>query len=196
MNELVDSFGQPIKLRRRRGFRGFRVAVARDGQVTVTTSRFVPILFIRRFVAQQQQWITEAQSRLREQGYTPPCSRTRARARFLSHRESARVLVQRLIVNLNQQEEWKYAQIAIRDQRTRWGSCSARGVLSFNYRIVFLPEHLAEYIVAHELCHLREHNHGVRFWALLEQVIADAQARHVALRSLSILDINAYKQDV
>lgn len=196
MNELVDSFGQPIKLRRRRGLRGFRVAVARDGQVTVTTSRFVPILFIRRFVAQQQPWITEAQSRLREQGYTLPWSRTRARARFLSHRESARVLVQRLIANLNQQEEWKYAQIAIRDQRTRWGSCSARGVLSFNYRIVFLPEHLAEYIVAHELCHLREHNHGVRFWALLEQVIADAQARRVALRALSILDINAYKQDV
>jgi predicted metal-dependent hydrolase len=61
-----------------------------------------------------------------------------------------------------------FARIAIRDQRTRWGSCSSRGTLSFNWRLVLAPHDVLDYVVAHELCHLREPNHSARFWRLLE----------------------------
>ena len=62
-----------------------------------------------------------------------------------------------------------YASIQIRDQRTRWGSCSPRGVLTFNWRLVLAPYAVLDYVVVHELCHLREANHGPEFWALVEE---------------------------
>lgn len=62
-----------------------------------------------------------------------------------------------------------YARIAVRDQRTRWGSCSTRGTLSFNWRLVLAPPEILEYVVVHELLHLREHNHSKAFWALLDR---------------------------
>jgi predicted metal-dependent hydrolase len=63
----------------------------------------------------------------------------------------------------------RYASIQIRDQRTRWGSCSPRGTLTFNWRLVLAPHAVLDYVVVHELCHLREPNHGPGFWRLVEQ---------------------------
>jgi predicted metal-dependent hydrolase len=60
-----------------------------------------------------------------------------------------------------------YRRIEIRDQRTRWGSCSPRGTLSFNWRLVLAPFDVLDYVVVHELCHLREPNHSPRFWRLV-----------------------------
>ena len=62
-----------------------------------------------------------------------------------------------------------YERVSIRDQRTRWGSCSTRGTLSFSWRLVLAPPAVLEYVVAHELLHVREPNHSGRFWALLDR---------------------------
>jgi predicted metal-dependent hydrolase len=58
--------------------------------------------------------------------------------------------------------------ISIRDQRTRWGSCSSSGALSFSWRLVLPPRAILDYVVVHELCHLREPKHSRRFWALVD----------------------------
>ena len=60
-----------------------------------------------------------------------------------------------------------YARITLRDQRSRWGSCSAAGALSFNWRLVLAPHDVLDYVVVHEVCHLVEHNHGPAFWRLV-----------------------------
>jgi predicted metal-dependent hydrolase len=63
----------------------------------------------------------------------------------------------------------RYTRITLRDQRSRWGSCSANGALSFNWRLVLAPHDVLDYVVVHEVCHLVEHNHGDSFWKLVER---------------------------
>jgi len=61
-----------------------------------------------------------------------------------------------------------YQRITLRDQVSRWGSCSSKGALSFNWRLVLAPHDVLDYVVVHEVCHLIEHNHGPKFWRLVE----------------------------
>jgi predicted metal-dependent hydrolase len=60
-------------------------------------------------------------------------------------------------------------RVSIRDQRTRWGSCSSSGALSFSWRLVLAPEEVLDYVVWHEACHLRAMDHSPRFWALVAE---------------------------
>lgn len=62
-----------------------------------------------------------------------------------------------------------YRRLTIRDQVSRWGSCSSAGALSFNWRLVLAPHDVLDYVVVHEVCHLVEHNHGARFWRLVQR---------------------------
>ena len=67
------------------------------------------------------------------------------------------------------------ARIRISDPKSRWGSCSSRGGLSYSWRLVLAPPDVLDYVVAHEVAHLVEHNHGRRFWALVDTLAPDAQ---------------------
>ena len=66
-----------------------------------------------------------------------------------------------------------YGAITVRYQKTRWGSCSGKKNLSFNCLLMLAPERVRDYVVIHELCHLREMNHSGRFWALVEHAMPD-----------------------
>jgi predicted metal-dependent hydrolase len=82
-------------------------------------------------------------------------------------RRTARELVSMIVEEEAAALGVSYRRIEIRDQRTRWGSCSALGTLSFNWRLVLAPFEVLDYVVVHELCHLRQPNHSPQFWQLV-----------------------------
>ena len=92
-------------------------------------------------------------------------------------RHAARELVAMLIDEEAPEIGVEPVRVQIRDQRSRWGSCSTRGTLSFNWRLVLAPFDVLDYVVVHELCHLREPNHSRRFWKLVEQRRPDWRAQ-------------------
>ena len=77
-------------------------------------------------------------------------------------------------------------KITIRNQKTRWGSCSSRGALSFNCQLMLCDENVRDYVVVHELCHLKHFNHGTDFWALVNNTLPDAQVFRQRLKRCAI----------
>lgn len=75
-----------------------------------------------------------------------------------------------------------YGRITIRNQRSRWGSCSGKGNLNFNCLLMLTPDHVIDYVVVHELCHRLEMNHSPAFWAQVERVLPDYQKSREWLR--------------
>ncbi len=101
---------------------------------------------------------------------------------YLEHKEAARVLVQAKLAFWNVHYPFPFKRVAIRNSRSRWGSCSANKNLNFNYKILFLPPSLQDYIIVHELCHLKELNHKKVFWDLVGEQIPDYEERIKLLR--------------
>lgn len=76
--------------------------------------------------------------------------------------------------------------VLVRDQRKRWGSCGSDGVIRLNWRVVMLDDSLIDYVVVHELSHLRVRNHSPAFWQLVERSIPDAAQRHRRLKEIAL----------
>ncbi len=76
--------------------------------------------------------------------------------------------------------------VHVRDQQKRWGSCSKTGQLRFNWRIIMAPLPLVDYVVAHEVCHLKVKNHSSAFWRLLRRLMPDYEQRRARLRALGV----------
>ena len=72
--------------------------------------------------------------------------------------------------------------IQLSNARTRWGTCHPHGRVHLNWRLIHMPQHLIDYVVVHELAHLREMNHSPRFWAVVGSVIPDYTARRREMR--------------
>jgi predicted metal-dependent hydrolase len=83
------------------------------------------------------------------------------------YREQARVEVTRILRHESRRLRIGYRSMSIRDQRSRWGSCSPRGTLSFNWRLILAPPAILAYVVVHELCHRVRHDHSPLFWQLV-----------------------------
>jgi len=103
---------------------------------------------------------------------------------YIKHKELARELVLLRLDHYGQHYNLAWKRVAIRNQRRCWGSCSSLKNLNFNYKILFLPPHLCDYIIVHELCHLEHMNHGPDFWLLVEQKMPDYKAHIAELREI------------
>lgn len=90
---------------------------------------------------------------------------------YLQYKESARILIHQKLQEWNSVYDFTYNRVAIRNTTRSWGSCTSLKNLNFSYKILFLPTHLQDYIIIHELCHLQELNHGPQFWKLVAQEV-------------------------
>jgi predicted metal-dependent hydrolase len=111
-------------------------------------------------------------------------------AHYDEHKERARVLVHERLMYWNAFYNCVYNKVAIRNQSTRWGSCSAKKNLNFNYRIALLPQELMDYVIVHELCHLIEFNHSPAFWACMARALPDHEVRKEALRAINMYELH------
>lgn len=115
-----------------------------------------------------------------------PRRRARNTVHYETHKEDARTLVHARLSYWNHFYGHSYKRVAIRNQKSRWGSCSTNQNLNFNYKILFLPIELVDYIIVHELCHLKHFNHGEEFWATVGEAIPDYIVRKNNLRKVSL----------
>jgi len=106
---------------------------------------------------------------------------------YLINKETARKIILDRIDHLNSLYQVDVKRIAIRNQKTRWGSCSRKGNLNFNYRLMYLSPKLLDYVIVHELCHLKEFNHSPQFWELVKTTIPDYKLVRKELRKLRLV---------
>jgi predicted metal-dependent hydrolase len=132
--------------------------------VTVTVPLQMPLERAKAFVQTKQAWIEKHLRRMRQIESPPP--QPEWSQEELDRAQDA--LFGRL-EHFSKRHQLAYNRAAFRCQKTLWGSCSGRNHISLNINIVFLPEHLQDYILLHELCHIRHKNHSRDFWTLLDQ---------------------------
>lgn len=157
------------------------IRVLRDGSVRATRPRSVSLRSVAQLLEHHRARIQKARTEI---GKSSRTSRIEpASVAYQKYKQQALKLVEGRLRHFDQHYRLTYLRVSVRNQTSRWGSCSLRRTLNFNYRIVFLPAHVVDYIVVHELCHLAEMNHSKRFWALVSETIPDHAACRKELRA-------------
>lgn len=98
------------------------------------------------------------------------------------YRRQAHAVFAARLDHCNQSYGYAIGRVSIKGQKSRWGSCSKLGNLNFNWRLMLAPLPVLDYVVIHELCHLKEMNHGARFWALVARACPDFATQRAWLR--------------
>ncbi|MBP7134486.1 M48 family metallopeptidase [Patescibacteria group bacterium] len=149
--------------------RSLRLAVTSSGVIRVFLPRFISKQTALRFMEEKRMWIERAKARLGKKEELPSASGVLGKR----ERAQAKKRILERIAYFNREGRFTIRGISIRDQRTRWGSCSSTGKLSFQYRLIRLPLPLLDYVVVHELCHLEHLNHSHSFWRAVESILPD-----------------------
>lgn len=111
---------------------------------------------------------------------------------YLENKDKALALALLRLEHFNKIYEAKISKVNIKNQKTRWGSCSRKGNINFNYKIALIPSRLADYIIVHELCHLKEFNHSRKFWNLVAETIPDWRERRGELKKSGKMSVGDY----
>ena len=98
------------------------------------------------------------------------------------YRQQAVLVIPQRVKFFADKYKFQYEGVRITSARTRWGSCSSKGVLSFSWRLILTPLELVDYVVIHELAHTVQHNHSKKFWNLVEEIFPDYRERRRRLR--------------
>lgn len=144
---------------------------------------------VEHIICQKQYWITERLSEQQErQLHKPQNNYTESQRLALEkrYREAAREFIPKraayYAASYPSIIRRSYSRISIRNQKTRWGSCSSKGTLSFNWRLMLAPPGILDYVIVHELCHLAHMNHSAEFWKCVGTILPDYKERRKWLK--------------
>ena len=148
--------------------RSIRLVVLRDGTLRLS----YPILCSRSraiaFAESKVEWIERTRERIAQRRASQPTITPEDVERL---RHEARRYVPATVARLAQEHGFGYTSLRISSAHTRWGSCSGRNGISISLFVMLLPEYLREFIILHELCHTRHHNHSAAFHSLLNTLV-------------------------
>jgi len=174
--ERILKQGEITLLVRRGPYRRLCLRVLNSGKVVVNLPFFYPWRKAREIAQQKEKWIRQQQERMARLCFLPPSLPANKKEEIFSF------LKQRVKFLNSRYYGYFFQEIKIKDQKSRWGSCSPRRVLSLNWRIYYLPPALRDYVIIHEICHLQELNHGPNFWRLVSRAIPDYCQRRQELK--------------
>ena len=152
------------------------ISIDLEGQITVRVPFHISQKEVDHLLVEKRIWIITKYLEAEKQRQNRPVSnltdvqRTALEKRYIA---AAKEYFSKRAAYFVQFTGGSYNRITIRDQKTRWGSCSARGTLSFNWRLMLAPPTIADYVIVHELCHLTYMNHSADFWHKVESVYPD-----------------------
>lgn len=159
----IEEIKIPLVIRKNHRSRNLKITV-KNSSVIISSPKIVPNYFIEKFIDKQKDWI---KTHWLNRSESNKLTHKEKHHHFLQHKKTALHIAKERLIYFNQFYNLNYKKISIRNQSSRWGSCSKAGTLSFNYKIAILPSELADYIIVHELCHLQEFNHSPAFWQLV-----------------------------
>jgi len=182
MQKQITIDGQEVDFVHRKSNRAtrMRLAVYGDGRVVLTSPRWQLERMAEEFIREKAGWLLDKLAIFRERGFTPTVRRTKAD--YYRNREEARQLVTERVEYFAELHGFAYNRVSIKNQRSCWGSCSRKGNLNFNYKLLFLSPEARDYVILHELCHLKEFNHSQKFWSLLETFVPNYRELKRAIR--------------
>lgn len=151
----------------------------KDGIVTVRAPYGTPEHLIDRAVHEHESWIAKA---LRKQELRREKSSSLTDADIADIKKKAKTVLKEKTEYFSKIMGIKYGRITITSARTRFGSCSSEGNISYSYRLMLYPEEAIDYVVVHELAHRREMNHSPRFYAIVERILPDYKERRKLLK--------------
>ena len=154
------------------------VQIRADGTVIARAPLRMPKDRILCFLSEKASWIRMQQGRMQEREKMRQQARIHLdAAQEKELRERAKSVLAQRTAYFARQIGVTYGRITVRDQKTRWGSCSQTGNLNFNFRLILAPLEVLDYVVVHELCHRRQMNHSAQFWQEVAQVLPDYRKR-------------------
>lgn len=175
--ELVKIAGLSVLLVRS-SRKTLAVQIRADGTVIARAPLRMPKDRILCFLSEKASWIRMQQGKMQERENMRQQARIHLdAAQEKELRERAKPVLAQRTAYFARQVGVTYGRITVRDQKTRWGSCSQTGNLNFNFRLILAPPEVLDYVVVHELCHRRQMNHSAQFWQEVAQVLPDYRKR-------------------
>jgi len=170
----------PIETRRSNRAKRISLAVHPGGRAVLTIPPRASQQLVEGFLYQHKNWLKQQiiKASKIDDGIPLPAGRKD----YLRNKEKARRFILTCLEKHNQNYRLRFCRVSVKNLYASWGSCSSKKNLNFNYKLIHLPTHLAEYIVVHELCHLKEMNHSARFWDLVSKAVPNHKRFRKELR--------------
>ena len=162
--------------------RNISLQITADKDIVIRIPAWLPEYKLKSFISEKKDWIISTYNSIPEPKELSIREHNQLKALEKRYRKAAAEYIPGRVAYFSQFTGGTYDKVVIRDQKTRWGSCSSNKTLSFNYRLMLAPPQILDYVVVHELCHLTHMNHSADFWALVESVLPDYRERRKWLK--------------